>query len=427
MERPKTKATILDIAIKHLSPIFAKFKGEDWMPVNQDAKVLLVKGMKRDGSTEATPDVEIKGSAGFVALFQERMKAYYGPVAVTDQNDIDDDTADLYNEIYSVVSNLYYDLNAAWGILDSQARSIACCAAIDNALDQLDELRGMTKGQPVAPAEPLEFITTDESKEKAEVIDVGEPGENGLPASYTACGKTHEEALAAIAAFKASSDGSYGSDEEAGYADPKNQKYPLKKDGKLNEKRVKAAWSYINMPKNQKGYDADELAAIKKKIKSAAKELGIEISDDKGAPVETPAAATTLTVNNNSADPGALAKAIQEAVGAAFESFRSEYSENVAKAIKTAVDAEHAASEAAVATLRGEIDTANNTLKDIAKAARTPLSPGAVPTTSTDGSTHDPATPDGTSAEKAAAAQKLNTGGAGSIGEAVKLARIANS
>lgn len=56
------------------------------------------------------------------------------------------------------------------------------------------------------------------------------------------------------------------------YADEKNGKYPID-----TKEHVKAAWSYINMPKNQKGYSSTELASIKAKIKSAAKKFGITI------------------------------------------------------------------------------------------------------------------------------------------------------
>lgn len=58
------------------------------------------------------------------------------------------------------------------------------------------------------------------------------------------------------------------------YADPKNGKYPID-----TKEHVKAAWSFINMPKNQQGYSADELAEIKDRIKGAAKKFGIEISE----------------------------------------------------------------------------------------------------------------------------------------------------
>lgn len=59
-------------------------------------------------------------------------------------------------------------------------------------------------------------------------------------------------------------EGKYGDVE---YADEKNKKYPVN-----TPKRIRAAWSYINMPKNQKGYSDDEVKAIKAKIVSAWKD-----------------------------------------------------------------------------------------------------------------------------------------------------------
>jgi hypothetical protein len=56
------------------------------------------------------------------------------------------------------------------------------------------------------------------------------------------------------------------------YADPKNGKYPID-----SPEHCRAAWSYINMPKNQKGYSAEELAQIKDRIKAACKKFGIKI------------------------------------------------------------------------------------------------------------------------------------------------------
>ncbi len=61
------------------------------------------------------------------------------------------------------------------------------------------------------------------------------------------------------------------------YADETNKKYPLD-----TKKHVKAAWSYINMPKNAGKYSSSDLAAMKKRIKAAAKTLGIDISEDQG-------------------------------------------------------------------------------------------------------------------------------------------------
>jgi hypothetical protein len=58
------------------------------------------------------------------------------------------------------------------------------------------------------------------------------------------------------------------------YADAKNKKYPVD-----TAAHVRAAWSYINQKKNQGGYSPAELAAIKTKIKAAAKKFDIDISD----------------------------------------------------------------------------------------------------------------------------------------------------
>lgn len=61
------------------------------------------------------------------------------------------------------------------------------------------------------------------------------------------------------------------------YADPKNGKYPI--DTKAH---VKAAWSYINMPKNAEQYPMNgvTLDSVKSKIKAAAKKFGIDISEE---------------------------------------------------------------------------------------------------------------------------------------------------
>src|ERR1700756_4887405 len=61
------------------------------------------------------------------------------------------------------------------------------------------------------------------------------------------------------------------------FADPKNKKYPLD-----SEAHVRAAWSYINMPKNAAKYSPADVASIKRKIKAAGKKYDIEFSDDGG-------------------------------------------------------------------------------------------------------------------------------------------------
>jgi 7-keto-8-aminopelargonate synthetase-like enzyme len=59
------------------------------------------------------------------------------------------------------------------------------------------------------------------------------------------------------------------------FADPVNHKYPID-----SAEHVRAAWSYINHRDNAAKYDADEVKAIKERIKKAAKRYDVEISDD---------------------------------------------------------------------------------------------------------------------------------------------------
>ncbi len=58
------------------------------------------------------------------------------------------------------------------------------------------------------------------------------------------------------------------------FADPTNKKYPIDTPG-----HVRAAWSYINQERNAAKYDADEVEAIKDRIKRAAKRHGVEIGE----------------------------------------------------------------------------------------------------------------------------------------------------
>jgi HK97 family phage prohead protease len=64
------------------------------------------------------------------------------------------------------------------------------------------------------------------------------------------------------------------------YADPGMQsdgkaRYPLS-----DEEKCRAAWSYINMPKNAAKYSPEDLAKVRSRIKAAGERYGIEFSDD---------------------------------------------------------------------------------------------------------------------------------------------------
>jgi HK97 family phage prohead protease len=72
----------------------------------------------------------------------------------------------------------------------------------------------------------------------------------------------------------------YGSVE---YADPKNGKYPID-----TAAHAKAAWSYINMPKNAAKYPLNgvTLSSVKARIKAACKKFGIDVSEGNSAPAD---------------------------------------------------------------------------------------------------------------------------------------------
>ena len=66
------------------------------------------------------------------------------------------------------------------------------------------------------------------------------------------------------------------------YADPKNGAYPID-----TAAHAKAAWSYINMPKNAAKYPRNgvTLAEVKARIRAACRKFGIQISQSNSAPL----------------------------------------------------------------------------------------------------------------------------------------------
>ena len=62
---------------------------------------------------------------------------------------------------------------------------------------------------------------------------------------------------------------------DPGYQQDKQKRYPLD-----TPDHIRAAWSYINMPRNAGQYNPEQLKAIKAKIVAAAKKAGIEISQN---------------------------------------------------------------------------------------------------------------------------------------------------
>lgn len=59
------------------------------------------------------------------------------------------------------------------------------------------------------------------------------------------------------------------------FADPTNNKYPLD-----TPQHVRSAWGYIHHKDNAAKYAADEVETIEGRIRRAAKQHGVEISDE---------------------------------------------------------------------------------------------------------------------------------------------------
>jgi hypothetical protein len=81
---------------------------------------------------------------------------------------------------------------------------------------------------------------------------------------------------------------------DPGYQDDGIKRYPLD-----SEEHCRAAWSYINMPKNAAKYSPEELKNIKGRIKEALKKYGVQVAEDE-------AGSGQMSVAVESADQGAV-------------------------------------------------------------------------------------------------------------------------
>ena len=75
---------------------------------------------------------------------------------------------------------------------------------------------------------------------------------------------------------------------ETTYADPGYQSDGVKRYPLDTEQHCRAAWSYINQADNAAKYTADQVAAIKSKIKAAGKKYGISFAEDETKSTLTP-------------------------------------------------------------------------------------------------------------------------------------------
>ncbi len=140
-----------DVAIDELSIVFKNGPGGvEYAPRNPDARVLGTKG----GAVVPDPAAAAKSSeivtetgtpkkkSSFLdKLISRASKGWLVDDGVPDNIDGDGDGAEDYEQIVSILSGTYYDLQQVMYVSDNEARSMAITTVVDNMLERLDDVR----------------------------------------------------------------------------------------------------------------------------------------------------------------------------------------------------------------------------------------------------------------------------------------------
>lgn len=110
-------------------------------------------------------------------------------------------------------------------------------------------------------------------------INIGDGVLTNVPAYATTTTATSGNITVTTADFAADKT-PYG---DVKYADPGYQDDGIKRYPLDSEEHCRAAWSYINMPKNAAKYSPEELKNIKGRIKEALKKYGVEVSENESS------------------------------------------------------------------------------------------------------------------------------------------------
>lgn len=133
---------LTDVSINELSLVFRQRDGSEWAPRNPEALVLGTKaGEVKPNVLEAITAKVAEALKGYFASNDDLSFQYPVSINVPDDIDGDDDGAEDYNAIASALCRVNYDIQAAFGIGDDEARSLAIVAAIRSFLNGLDALR----------------------------------------------------------------------------------------------------------------------------------------------------------------------------------------------------------------------------------------------------------------------------------------------
>lgn len=153
------------------------------------------------------------------------------------------------------------------------------------------------------PANPEARVLSSKSLDESDVKTPEDVKPEDLDIPYREAKSEDEQAetqgdsgVAAKGAKKTDHDSKepYGSSDDAGYADPgfrdNVKRYPLKKNGKFDAERVRAAWDYFHHAHDRDMYSREEQAHIERAIEQAAKEADVHlnISDGKAPEVDPP-------------------------------------------------------------------------------------------------------------------------------------------
>jgi hypothetical protein len=140
------------------------------------------------------------------------------------------------------------------------------------------------KGQTVETAEDLVIDAVDFTATPGVVgalISRGSQASESVAVGYTPISESFEATvtlLEEVPAPTAEADKKpYG---DVPYADPGKQSDGVKRYPVDTAAHAKAAWSYINMPKNAAKYSAADLKAIKGRIKAALAKFGVKVSEE---------------------------------------------------------------------------------------------------------------------------------------------------
>lgn len=226
--RTITKAHLLECSIVSM-PANPKARIRDIKADGRLSRDVLADWLAENGFTD--PEIELAMSKGFEALLEVRRKPLITSIASADEDDPDDDGETLPDGTRAGGD----DEESKQGSIPSGMRK-----------PKEDEARGAWMSYCVG-----------------ELRDQGFTGDERMAICLRAFREGDRPRTTKERNLKPWGDVDYA---DPGYQDDKVKRYPIHR-----ESNIRAAWSYINMPRNQRPYTSEQVAAIKRRIVAAWK------------------------------------------------------------------------------------------------------------------------------------------------------------